>query len=177
MELQMTYLHKHSFTPSMNAGHTLEHELADAEVALRHKRPGTLVGADGAAFPQYTGDTLSQPSLTPNTPGDSSLPAKKRHAGRRVSREIRTYGVNLPQYNFRCFLGEIPDPPNVSYSKNYRDLVDDWANVDCASVLVHNEGRVPLCAWDKVYKNNRPGVWENLKIRWRNWRVCPLCYH
>ena len=154
----MTYLHKHLFAPSINAGHTLEHELADAEVALRHKRLEILVGAQAAAFSQYTGNTLSQPSLTPNTPGDSSLPARKQHAGWRVSREIRTYWVKLSQYNFRCFLGEIPNLPNVSYSKNYRDLVDDPIDIDCASVLVHNEGRVPLYAWGKVYKNNRPGV-------------------
>ena len=172
----MIYSHHHTFTPNTSVKSSLQEQLADAEQALLNKRPGTLVAIDKNGFPQYTTETSSAPSMSTNIIEESSLPPKKkaRLCGPRVSKSTRMFGVFLPQYGFRCFLGDIPDPPNITYGKNYRDLIDDWKNPESPSALVYNEGKVPLCAWIDVYKNNKPQVWETLKIRWRNWRVSIL---
>lgn len=58
MQLEVNYLHKHSFAPSGASSSTLQQELADAEIAIHQKRPGQLVSTKTPSFPLFRNAAL-----------------------------------------------------------------------------------------------------------------------
>jgi hypothetical protein len=173
MELNVTYLHKHSFTPSAASSSMLRKELADAEIALHHKRPGMLISSNTSGFAHFKDAALSTVYDDGNTatPSEPSEPPNKALKHSRLSTKAMLSGVIIAKYNIQVLVKDIPDPPNILYSKNYWELVTDWGSDSSPATVVMNGIKIPLCDWDKVYKNHRPAVWETWKGRWRNWHV------
>jgi hypothetical protein len=166
MQLDVTYLHKHSFAPSATSSSTLRQELVDAEIAVRQKRPGTLVGTETPSFPHFRDAALHGIVLK-----EGAAVAKKQEKRNRYNVSRPNTLVTIEGFDISVKVKDIPEPPNVLYSKNYKDLTDDWTSIDGPGTLVINDVRVPLCGWDKVYKGHWPKVWEAWKGRWRKWRV------
>lgn len=166
MQLDVTYLHKHSFAPSVASSSTLRQELADAEIAIHQKRPGQLVSTETPSFPLFRNAALEG-----ILPYEGTVVATQGEKVKRYSVSRPFTLVTIEGFDINVRVKDIPDPPNILYSKNYQDLSQDWTSDDGPGTIVLNETKIPLCGWDKVYKKHRPQVWEQWKGRWRNWRV------
>jgi len=153
-DLNVNYLHKHSFQPSSSVSHSLEEELTAAEVAIRNKKPGVLVsnatpnilsiGIDGTLHTHQIEEALLEVQEKTNpTPRSQNRKASSSSKGQQR--------VRIPGYQFSIYPRNIPDPPAISYATNMKDLVTDWSSLDCRATLIINGLRIPLAHWANVY--------------------------
>jgi hypothetical protein len=71
--------------------------------------------------------------------------------------------------------GDIPDPPNMSFSQDmaqldriWDDLSPQWRNY---SPLVIRGNYIPMKYWSVVYKYRLPKQWSGIKQLWHQYQV------
>jgi hypothetical protein len=156
-DLNITHTYSHSFRPNATASSSFIEELTATDVAIHEKKPGTIVSNEGLGLPRQ-GEEVVDPSLRTQLSWSST--SSKRYKA-----------VSIPGYNIKVWPNDIPDPPAISYAGNFKEIIDDWMNLNCKASLVLNDARIPLAHWISVYRHNRPKVWNDIKGKWRSWRV------
>jgi hypothetical protein len=100
----------------------------------------------------------------------AEVPSKRKYTGARYSMKAHTL-KKVPGYSFAVYPRDIPDPPPISYASNMTDLVEDWNSVTSPAVVVVSATPIRLAHWLYIYRHIRPEVWNEIKGKWRIWRV------
>jgi len=172
--MNVNYNHTHSFQPNPTASLSLREELTATEIAIREKRPGTVVSNEALDILRIgiDGTLYTQEATSLSLQGEEEVdPSLRTQSSKPISLIKRRKLVRIPGYSFMVYPDNIPDLPPIIYAIDMKEIVDDWMSLNCKATLVVNFTRIPLAHWAAIYRYHRPKVWNDIKGKWRSWRV------
>jgi len=172
--MNINYNHMHSFQPNTTASLSLREELTATEIAIREKKPGTIVSTEASSSLRIgiDGTLYNEEGVISSRQGEEVIdPSLRAQSSQPRSRLKKLRMARIPGYTLAVYLNDIPDPPPITYAIDLKEIINDWISLNCKATLVINGTRIPLVHWIFVYRYNRSKVWNEIKSKWRTWRV------